>query len=260
VISTPDVAYGFGAAGSDAYLCVGRAPRGPRWRSRQSPTIRIITLPTSWKLASRNTIGMSPHRRTASESNQLWRRQAEATRVSGRRRPRETEMSADEFAKIAAALAWPTTALLALSLFHTQMRALLQRLSETLTFKSLKVKALGAETELTAEYARTVLHELLDDITESTNSLSDPEVKLFDAILETEQSQTVDELIPGFRREDQNHQRLRNLRDQKLIIPMEGGQWKPEKHPVVTRYGRLIAKLRRSSASNVQNFKSYGND
>src|SRR4051812_3291682 len=125
------------------------------------------------------------------------------TCLTGPGRPKEIEMSADDFAKIATAVAWPITALLALSLFHTQIRALLRRLSETLTFKSLKVKALGAETELTAEYARTVLHELLDDITESTNSLSDAEVKLFDAILQEGQRKTVDELIPGFRREDQ---------------------------------------------------------
>ncbi len=167
-------------------------------------------------------------------------------------------MSADEFSKIATAIAWPLTALLALWLFYRPIRGLLQRLSETLTFKSLKVKALGAEVELSAEHARTVLHELLDDIAESTNELSADEVTLFDRILAANGAETVAEIIPDFSRGDAagHHDRLRHLRDQKLIIPKERGQWKPDKHPIVTRYGRLVAKLRSTSAANVQKFKN----
>jgi hypothetical protein len=170
-------------------------------------------------------------------------------------------MSADDFSKIATPLVWPITALLALWLFYRPIRNLLKRLSETLTFKSLKVKALGSEAELTAEYARTVLHELLDDITESTNNLSLDEIKLFDQILEKDGAITIGELIPGFSRNDLAgyHDQLRHLRDQKLIIPRERGPWKPEKHPVVTRYGRLVAKLRSTSAANVQEFRSKAN-
>ena len=113
-------------------------------------------------------------------------------------------MSADEFSKIATALAWPITALLALSLFYRPIRALLKRLSETLTFKSLKVKALGVEAELTAEYARTVLHELLDDITESTNNLSADDI-----VVIGEQRRAA-----GFR-----HQLLRrDIADQQLTV------------------------------------------
>ncbi|MGQ0569956.1 MAG: hypothetical protein ACT4P5_10580, partial [Armatimonadota bacterium] len=86
-------------------------------------------------------------------------------------------------------------------------------MAETLTFKSLKVRALGAEAELTAEYARTVLHELLDDITESTNNLSADEIKLFDLILVANGAKTVAELIPVFSRDDPAgyHDRLRRL-------------------------------------------------
>jgi len=167
-------------------------------------------------------------------------------------------MSIDEFAKIATALAWPIIVLLALCMFYRPVRALLQRLSETLTFKSLKVKALGAEAELTAEYARTVLHELLDDITESTNNLSAADIRLFDMILAADGSKTLGQLIPHFTRDDPEgyHDRLRLLRDLKLVAPTERGQWKPDKHPMVTRYGRLVAKLRSSSASNVQKFEN----
>jgi len=159
-------------------------------------------------------------------------------------------MTVDDFAKIAGALAWPMTALIAVSLVYKPLRVLLKRLSETLTFKSLKVKAFGFESELTAEYARTVLHELLEDITESTNALTPEEIELFDRILAAKGTKTLIELVPGFTREDSsgNHLRLRHLRDQKLIIPSERGRWKPEKHPVVTRYGQLVNRLRTKSA------------
>ncbi len=170
----------------------------------------------------------------------------------------ELLMTVDDFQKIATPLAWPFIALLAILLFYEPAHALLQRLSETLTFKSIKVKPFGVEVELTAEYARSVLHELLDDITESTNKLTPEEIKLFDSILQADGAKTVDELIAGFAREDSNHERLRRLRDQKLIIPRERGNWKAEKHPIVTRYGQLVAKLRYGSAAKVQEFKSKG--
>jgi hypothetical protein len=166
-------------------------------------------------------------------------------------------MSADDFSKIVTPLAWPITALLTLWIFYRPVFALLKRLSETLTFKSLTVKALGVGGELAPEYARTVLHELLDDITESTTQLSRAEIALFDLILSADGEKTVGDLIPGFTRDDVagNHDRLRNLRDQKLIYPKERGQWKVDKHPLVTRYGLLVAKLRTSSAERVRSFQ-----
>ncbi len=81
-------------------------------------------------------------------------------------------MSGDDIAKVAAPLAWPVVALLLAGFFYKPVCALLKRLAETLTFKSVKVKALGVEGELTPEYARTVLHELLDDITATSNQLT----------------------------------------------------------------------------------------
>ena len=167
-------------------------------------------------------------------------------------------MTPDDFSKIATPLAWPLFAALCVWLFYSPILALLQRLSETLTFKSLKVKALGFETELSAEYARTVLHELLDDITDSTNTLTAEEIRLFNLILLAKGTKTILELLPSFSRRDAegNHDRLRNLRDRKLIIPLERGQWQPEKHPIVTRYGELVAKLGTASAASVQEFKS----
>lgn len=164
-------------------------------------------------------------------------------------------MSADAFFKIATPLAWPLTVLLLMLIFYSPIYGLLKRLAETLTFKSVKVKALGVEADLSPEYARTVLHELLDDITASSNVLSREEIVLFDRILAADGIKTVAELIPGFVRHDQEHVRLRNLRDQKLVLPAERGQWKAERHPVVTPYGRLVAKLRTSGAERVRAFK-----
>jgi len=51
-------------------------------------------------------------------------------------------VTADDVAKIAGALAWPFTGLIAVLLVYKPLRILLKRLSETLTLKSLKVKHL----------------------------------------------------------------------------------------------------------------------
>ena len=166
-------------------------------------------------------------------------------------------MTLGEFVEVADVLAWPILALLAFLLLFKPLHALLNRLSETLTFKSLKVKALGLESELTAEYARTVLHELLDDITASSNQLSEQEIKLFDEILKASGSKTVAEYFGGrFVRESPEHIRLQNLRDHKLILPKERKSWQSEKHPVVTPYGLLVAKLRTTASPKVQEFRA----
>ncbi len=164
-------------------------------------------------------------------------------------------MSVDDVATLATPLAWPITVLLVVAIFHSPVSMLLKRLGETLTFKSVKVKALGVEAELSPEYARTVLHELLDDITATSSQLTPEEIWLFDAILAADEVKTVVELVPGFTRDSPEHARLRNLRDQKLILPKERGQWKTDKHPVVTPYGRLVAKLRTTGADRVRRFR-----
>ena len=164
-------------------------------------------------------------------------------------------MTTEDFVKIATPLAWPTVTLVIFLLVFEPVHALLKRLSETLTFKSLKVKALGVEAELTPEYAESVLQELLADITASSNQLTPEEITLFDQILASDGQKTVEDLIPGFRRETPPHERLRNLRDQKLILPTTRGSWKGEKIPIVTPYGHLVAKLRTSSADKVRSFR-----
>jgi hypothetical protein len=163
-------------------------------------------------------------------------------------------MTADDFSKVATPLAWPMTTMLIVWVFQKPVFAILKRLAESLTFKNVKVTVFGIVMELTPERARTVLDELLDDITESTNQLTEQEKQLFDSVLAADGKRTIGELIPGFIRDGEagDHQRLRNLRDQKLIYPQERGQWKTDKHPVVTRYGQLVAKLRTTHADKVR--------
>lgn len=165
-------------------------------------------------------------------------------------------MIVDSFVRIATVVAWPLVTLLVLVAFYRPTTKMLLRLGESLTFKSVKVRALGIEVELTPEAARTVLHELLDDITASTNELSTEEIALFDEIHRANGRKNVGEIFPGFVRNDKEgrHERLRTLREQKLIIPKEGGPWKPEKFPVVTRYGLLVCRLRTTRSSNVTAF------
>ena len=163
-------------------------------------------------------------------------------------------MNADDFSKLATPLAWPVVATVALAVYGKPVLALLTRISETLTFTSLKFKLLGSEVLLTPQRARTTLDELLEDIAESTNELTREEVALFDQVLIADGRLTVAALIPGFKREEESPDllRLRNLRDQKLIRPIERGRWREEKHPVVTRYGRLVASLRSKTPTNDQ--------
>ncbi|WCM48525.1 hypothetical protein OH720_15945 [Pseudomonas sp. WJP1] len=167
-------------------------------------------------------------------------------------------MLAVDFANIVTPLAWPVTSLLIAALFYRPVCAVLERLAETVTFKTIKVKVLGVEAELTPEYARTVLHELLDDITATSNQLTPEEVALFDSILVAAGKKSVAELIPGFERESPEHAQLRNLRDQKLVLPKEKRSWKATSHPVVTPYGHLVASLRTTNAERARSFKQNG--
>jgi hypothetical protein len=164
-------------------------------------------------------------------------------------------MTVDEIAKLATPLAWPVFALVVLMVFCVPLLHVLRRLSKTLTLRGVKVTALGVEAELSPEYARSVLNELLEDITAASNQLSAEEVSLFDRIREAQGAKTVMELIPDFARGGEDHDRLRNLRDQKLVLPAERGQWKADKHPIVTPYGNLVAKLRTTGAESVREFR-----
>jgi hypothetical protein len=153
-------------------------------------------------------------------------------------------MTPKEFADIAAALAWPLIAVLFLVAFFKPVWALLDRLASTLTVKVVKLKAFGAEVELTPEQAKRALDELLQEIADSTNELTPDEATLFARIIQAEGRTIVADLFSGFARDSEAHRQLRRLRDRKLIRPFEGGNWQPGKHPVASRFGQLVYELK----------------
>ena len=141
-------------------------------------------------------------------------------------------------------MAWPVTAVAFLAVFFKPLWRILERLAATLTIKTVKLKAFGAEIELTPEQAKRALDELLRDIAESTNELSSRELLLFQRIIDAAGRTTVAQLFPGFTRDSEEHQQPRKLRDRKLVRPFEGGNWQPNKHPVSSRFGQLVHDLR----------------
>ena len=154
-------------------------------------------------------------------------------------------MTAYEFAQIAKAVAWPLTAIVFLIVLHKPLRAVLERLATTLSLKNVKLKAFGAEVELTPEQAQTALDELLQEIVDPVNELAGEDYMLFERILRAGGRATVADLIPGFTRASPQHQQLQRLRDHQLIRPFEGSKWQPEKHPIATRFGELVHELKK---------------
>jgi hypothetical protein len=154
--------------------------------------------------------------------------------------------TAKDFAEIARALAWPITAVGFLVLFYRPIRGLLYSLASALTVKKVTLKAFGAEIELTPEDAKRALDELLQEIALPTNELTQDEVLLFYGIIASAGQYAVIQLRPHFTHDDDNIelQRLRKLRQRKLVRPLEGGPWKVDSHPIVTRFGELVYKLR----------------
>lgn len=127
---------------------------------------------------------------------------------------------------------------------YTPDFALIERLATTLTIKTVKLRAFGAEVELTPEQAKRALDELLQDIADSTNELSSEEYSIFESILHAGGRMTVTDMFPTFARNSKEHQQLQKLRDRKLIRPFEGGRWQPDKHPVSSRFGQLVHELK----------------
>ena len=153
-------------------------------------------------------------------------------------------MDAKDIAAILTPLAWPVTAGILVFSFRTPLVTLLSRLSESLSVKTIKLKVFGAEIELTPEQAKSALDELLKDIVETTNELSEEEITTFQEIQAADGRRTVTDLLPSFVRDNEQHKQLRVLRDRKLIRPFEGGRWNASKHPVVTRFGDLICRIK----------------
>jgi hypothetical protein len=147
-------------------------------------------------------------------------------------------MTATEFAKIASALAWPLTTFILVVLFYSPLTNLLERLT------TIKLKAFGTEVELTPEEVKTAMNELLQEISDPTNELKANEILLFESVVASDGRKSVSELVPSFARGNEFHDTLRRLRDRHLIRPIEGSRWLPEKHPIATRFGKLVNDLK----------------
>jgi hypothetical protein len=128
--------------------------------------------------------------------------------------------------------------------FYTQLAALLSKLADSLSIKGLKLKLLGAEIELTPDQADRALNEMMAEVADSMNGLSQSEVQLFERVREARGERTVRDLMPEFARGSDSHDELRRLRDRKLIRPSEGGRWEGDKHPVVTRFAEIFLTLK----------------
>jgi hypothetical protein len=163
-----------------------------------------------------------------------------------------TLMTYKELAEILSAVAWPATAGAIAYAFHKPVFALLQKLQESLSIKVIKLKLFGAEIELTPDQADRALNEILQEVGESTNDLSPPDIALLKRIYDAQGTLTVEQVFPGFTRKSPDHlerksspelEQLRKLREMKLLRPSEGGKWDEAKHPVVTRFGEIFLKL-----------------
>lgn len=131
-------------------------------------------------------------------------------------------------------------------MFYLPIKRVLDRLAATLTVKTVKIKAFGAEVELAPEQAKEAIDELIQEISELTNELSPEEAALFYRIHAYDGRMTVQDLFPGFARGSPEHRQLQKLRDTKLIRPVEGSQRQKAKHPLSTGLGQVFFKLRNS--------------
>jgi hypothetical protein len=163
-------------------------------------------------------------------------------------------MDAMSIAAILTPLAWPITILVLVFSFRSVLKQLMSRMVDALVIKTLKLKIFLAEIELTPAQAKNTLDQLFKDIEDSTGELSDPEIQLFKAIKDAYGRSTVGHLLPDFVHEESNEslRRLRVLRDRKLIRPFEGGPWRIEKHPVISRFGEIVWGMRDKALPNLK--------
>ena len=156
-------------------------------------------------------------------------------------------MSTEGVAKILSAIAWPVVSIFFLVYAGKPLHQLLAKLSNA-AMQSIRIKAFGTEFEMSLAEANTVFNELVQDFVD----MEPPLVELFERIEAADGRLSVLQLLPNFKRVDGNAELtlLRQLRDRKLIRPFEGSNWQPEKHPMVTRFGRVIWKARTDAKMN----------
>ena len=134
-------------------------------------------------------------------------------------------------------LVWPAIVLVFGFKLIDPIKELLIRL------KSIKLNILGNEVELAVQEVENTLNELVSDIKSLVNGISEKERQLYIDIKTSKGRQTVKQLRPDFERDKDVHKMLQNLREMKLIKPLEGNSWQENKHPVVTKFSGIIERL-----------------
>jgi hypothetical protein len=137
------------------------------------------------------------------------------------------------------AIPWAIVVVVALLLFRQPLSRLVDRLT------SLKVKiAEGRAIEISARDAASIVQELLEEADRLIAGVGPWEQQLLARIHSAPQMMTVEQLIPGFRPESDEHQRLRKMREMQLIRPAGSSQWRPEKYVEVKPFGRILLRIR----------------
>jgi hypothetical protein len=140
-------------------------------------------------------------------------------------------------------IVWPIVAIYALRIFREDIAGFVAKAKE------FSVKVAGVEVKFSGSEAGTLLADVLSEVDKATRDFGDAEWRLFDAIATSPKSVTValiTQKVFGkeFRRNSDNHEIFRKLRNASLIRPDEGSTWQPEKHAGLTTLGRLVEKNR----------------
>lgn len=110
----------------------------------------------------------------------------------------------------------------------------------------VSVKAFGTEFKLTRTEATETLSAIFNEIESAFKKrLTADEKMLFLKILDFPKPPSVEDVLPDFKREEQQLKMLRALRGVGFINPVEGKEWTSEKHIEVTNLGKIIARYKR---------------
>jgi hypothetical protein len=138
---------------------------------------------------------------------------------------------------------WPSTIAVLILNFGGEIRRFLGKTN------SVKVKIPGGgELTVSGPVVDTTLQTIISDIVDIVRKLDDDDKKLYFNIRDARGGKTVIELLPSFKfstTEVSNidHERLRRLRDNMMIRPLEKTIWKRDAHPVITEFGRIAERI-----------------
>lgn len=146
-------------------------------------------------------------------------------------------MTGFTFWEMIASLAWPGVFVFCIWLMQDQIRTLLANRSRTsMTF-------FNREVLLKADEDGLKIRDILSDIDQDIKDLPDDAKELLNTIRSWEGRTSVRSYRANFERDDDTHKLLLLLTHRKLIMPAEGGSWEADKHPVVTRFTKLITRI-----------------